>query len=369
MIRGLLAILPLWALVGCANSSSSMSHDASVDARGDAPSDGGAPDGGLDAARDAAGCGAHGQPCCPPPLPGCEPTLVCSSSNACACAPGTHRCGSACIPMATCCTSADCNPPSALCVGGVCCGVVGLPCCSSGPACAPGSLCMGGSCVACGGLGQPCCSSGTACGAGSCLSGHCVDFAGGYQVDDVASSCAGACHVANPFTNTCSCPSGFAATCYRVIDDCAGGGTQSGSLACLCSPPGGFPGGSFGGAFERDDGVNCNVGCRIPNPYTGACSCPAGTGDVPLRTIVDTPCPGTLIGAVIVACVGSGPATTFGGVWQNDDGPACTSSCRTANPRTGGYSCASGFSRQAFRVEVDCGGFLGSLFSACVGTP
>jgi hypothetical protein len=57
---------------------------------------------------------------------------------------------------------------------------------------------------------------------------------------------------------------------------------------------------AFGGAYEVDDaGAAGSLGCRAANPFTGGCSCPAGTTAHGYRVEVDTP---SFIGAVIFVC-------------------------------------------------------------------
>ncbi len=206
-----------------------------------------------------------------------------------------------------------------------------------------------------------CGGCGVRCPSGSCRFDACVSFGGGFENSDPG--CA-SCANGNPTTGGCSCPAGFGTTSrLRVINDCRGGGTQVGAVITMCGAP---AAGDWGGAFQQDDGVGCNQGCRAPNPYTGGCACPGGMVGIAFRTIVDTPCR-TLIGSNITYCaLASGPRPTFGGAFQLDDNVPGAAGCRRPNPYTGGCSCPAGFGQSPLRVEVDTArGFIGSAIFLC----
>lgn len=113
------------------------------------------------------------------------------------------------------------------------------------------------------------------------------DFGGAYQLDDIAGWCGATaqCRVGNPLAGgACACPDGFATTIglrsiFRLPCDDA----EAGSTIVLCGKQG-APVASFGGAYQYDDFA---PNCRVPNPYTGDCTCPAGTVDQVHRVMVD----------------------------------------------------------------------------------
>lgn len=172
------------------------------------------------------------------------------------------------------------------------------------------------------------------------------------------------CHSANSETGTCTCPAGFTAQSFRILNDCAG---VHGAGASVCHPPV-APAAEYAGAYQLDDaGATCEQGCRSPNPYTGACSCPAGTTPISTRTLADTPCP-NLVGSQIVFCAQSaGAHTAFGGAYQNDDAVATGLGCRTPNPLAGdACACPAGTTPETLRVVADGnGGNVGSTIGIC----
>ena len=225
------------------------------------------------------------------------------------------------------------------------CGRCGNACTAKAPNEAP--VCVAGACH-------------TTCKPGfAVLHGKCVNFAGAYEKSDPG--CA-ACADGDSYTSTCGCPTGTAATSsLRVINDCNG---SHGALVSFCGTNGASPEADWAGVYEEDDPVSCSEGCRFPNPHTKACSCPPGATAIPLDTVVDTKCSGVLITSHIVVCANlSVPVTTFGGVYQVNDGGAC----RFGNPRTSGCSCPSGTSAHPIRALswTANGALLGSNIYVC----
>jgi hypothetical protein len=115
------------------------------------------------------------------------------------------------------------------------------------------------------------------------------DFGGAYQVDDLPDWCGATaqCRVGNPLNGgACACPAGFdeAITLRSIIRLPCGGG-EVGTQVILCGNKD-APLQSFGGAFQVDD---LEPSCRVGNPWTGGCSCPAGTVDRVFRVMVDGP--------------------------------------------------------------------------------
>ncbi len=121
------------------------------------------------------------------------------------------------------------------------------------------------------------------------------DYQGVFEKDDNAPNNQG-CRAKNPYTNDCTCPAGATTILLRTLVDVAGGGII-GSHIGVCAKPGGT---TFGGAFEKDDGVPGGIGCRTPNPTTGVCSCPAGMSPQIARVQVDAT--GGFIGSTITFC-------------------------------------------------------------------
>jgi hypothetical protein len=113
------------------------------------------------------------------------------------------------------------------------------------------------------------------------------DFGGAYQVDDLDGWCGstGQCRVGNPLAGgACACPAGFdEAIGLRSILRLPCNGAEGGSTVVLCGNKD-APLRTFGGAFQVDD---VEPACRVANPWTGGCSCPAGTSEQVYRVMVD----------------------------------------------------------------------------------
>jgi parallel beta-helix repeat protein len=186
-------------------------------------------------------------------------------------------------------------------------------------------------------------------------------FGGVFEVSDAY--CV-PCQAANSETGTCTCPAGFAAQTFRILNDCAG---VHGANASVCHPPS-APAADYAGGYQLDDsGATCEQGCRSPNPYTGMCSCPAGTTPISTRTLADTPC-ANLVGSHIVFCARSEAAyVDFGGAYQNDDAVGTGLGCRTPNPLAGSAcACPAGTVAETLRVVADGnGGNVGSTIGVC----
>ena len=193
-------------------------------------------------------------------------------------------------------------------------------------------------------------------------------FGGAFQIPDQTwPHCLG-CLDASTMTNACACTNGTAAMAtLRVINDCVGNGDLEGGEVTVCGDSR-LDSSGFGGVFQQDDPVPGGLGCRATNPFTGACSCPAGYMTILTRTLADGTSD-TLVGSHLGWCLASSSskpsqdaALAFGGVFQQrDDGV-----CMTANPVTGDCTCApsSMLSPSPLRAIVD--GPEGSLISLCV---
>lgn len=112
------------------------------------------------------------------------------------------------------------------------------------------------------------------------------DFGGAYQVDDIAGLCnaTAQCRVGNPMAGgACACPAGFDPIATRSIIRLPCDGTETGTQIMFCANKN-APLQTFGGVFQVDD-VAPN--CRVANPWTSACSCPANTKEQVFRVMVD----------------------------------------------------------------------------------
>lgn len=113
------------------------------------------------------------------------------------------------------------------------------------------------------------------------------DFGGAYQVDDLDGWCGSTakCRVGNPLAGgACACPPGLDdAIALRSIVRLPCDGGEAGTLLVICGNKD-VPIRSYGGAFQVDD---LEPTCRVANPWTGGCSCPAGTAERVFRVMVD----------------------------------------------------------------------------------
>jgi hypothetical protein len=126
-----------------------------------------------------------------------------------------------------------------------------------------------------------------------------ADFGGAYQVDDLDGWCGATaqCRVGNPLASgACACPAGFSPLSLRSIIRLPCNGGEVGTQIVVCGNPA-APFRSYAGAFQTDD---FEPTCRIANPWTGGCSCPAGSVDRGFRVMVDG-APG-LYGSVLHLC-------------------------------------------------------------------
>jgi hypothetical protein len=200
----------------------------------------------------------------------------------------------------------------------------------------------------CGACGNGCAApahGAARCTAGSCgfdcetgfvlLDGACVAFGGAYLFAECGG---GVCRNPNPATGACSCPPGFTASpASRIVNDCTGGAYVWANLY-FCSAPSFAAGSDWGGAYYLYDSGTCAVG----NPYTGRCTCPAGTAPISWRVEH---------GSMRLASVGlcwspTAVEQTFAGAFEVGD---VGSPCLVANPETGACSCPSGAVRSNYR--------------------
>jgi hypothetical protein len=222
--------------------------------------------------------------------------------------------------------------------------------------------------IPCGHVGQPCCNGGCVDGS-QCLSGtqggRCAVFGGAFQAN-AGMQCLGACQNGNPYdAQQCLCPPGFfdAALTAWVEDDCPTLDHYP-SMADLqfCTIDSIMPAGSdWAGAFAQDDAAGmCAQGCRMPNPFTGACSCPPNTEQLGFRTFVPGNC-GAPIGATLAICLVPVPTpVSIAGGFEIDD-VACpgdlgaTGRCRYHSGALADCQCPANTVAVDLRAREECG--------------
>ncbi len=126
------------------------------------------------------------------------------------------------------------------------------------------------------------------------------DFGGAYQVDDAAGWCGAVnqCRVGNPLAGgACMCPAGFDPIAVRSIIRLPCDNGEAGTQVVFCGNKNAAPQ-TFAGAFQVDD---FEPTCRVANPWTGGCSCPANSKEQVFRVMVDG-APG-LYGSTLRLCV------------------------------------------------------------------
>jgi hypothetical protein len=126
------------------------------------------------------------------------------------------------------------------------------------------------------------------------------DFGGVYQVDDLPGWCGAVaqCRVGNPLTGgACGCPAGFDAIAVRSIARLPCDNGEAGTQIVFCGNKN-VPIQTFGGVFQVDD---VDPTCRVANPWTGGCSCPANTTEQVFRVMVDGPA--GLYGSTLRMCL------------------------------------------------------------------
>jgi hypothetical protein len=113
------------------------------------------------------------------------------------------------------------------------------------------------------------------------------DFGGAFQVDDLDGWCGATaqCRVGNPLAGgACACPPGHdEAIGLRSIIRLSCDGNEAGTTIVVCGNKD-VPARTYGGAYQFDD---LDPKCRVANPWTGDCTCPAGATDRVYRVMVD----------------------------------------------------------------------------------
>ena len=192
--------------------------------------------------------------------------------------------------------------------------------------------------------------------------------------------------VKNAATGACGCPVGSEyVQAASVLNDCAQGQLRPALLGlCRAGDLAAARAAAFGGAYQLDDAVPDGLGCRSPNPFTDACSCPAGFAELRFRALAPFafPSDGSMspVGSALVLCAGtvssSGAGPVFAGAFQHDDPVAGGLGCRVPHASTGNCSCpAATQPTQQLRVIVDGATVddapvvLGSMLTLCTTAP
>lgn len=258
-----------------------------------------------------------------------SPGAPANLGDACNTCGGTIQCDGSCSPAAPSSFGLPCNDcgGTTQCDGScssTCppCGGPGERCCASG--CTTGG-CQNGTCPVFGGIYQetdlgcpPCAPNPYAGGSCACAPGfvesetqvvqnYCngnrfgsrlhlcaapvflptSDWAGAYHVID---PCGGppSCLTPNPYTGACGCPIGTTAINMRTTTGGCGG--TIGSVLTYCWNPS-APRSGYSGSFQDQvvlDGAGQPMTvCRVPNPATGDCTCPAGVTQIENHVIAD----------------------------------------------------------------------------------
>ena len=298
-------------------------------------------------------------------VPGEPARLTCAPSP---CARGFKQCGAVCIPVARCCTSADCTggkvcpgpgqacacPSGRIDCGGTCINpqTDEANCGSCGHVCETGRTCCAGDCVDtrtdpahCGGCARDCVN-------GTCQNGACDCTIAGALCEVNGDCCSGICEAPPGQRLRCAaspCPRGEKLCNQRCIPlanccasgECDGGKTcQNGACACPADKH------DCGDGTCRDCCTNahCTAGRTCQG---GICACPAGrafcdgacvdTGTDPAhcgdcgRDCANSDCQGG-------HCLGCAAAT----LPCSTDGECCSGSCELVDPerRELGRACA-----------------------------
>jgi hypothetical protein len=179
--------------------------------------------------------------------------------------------------------------------------------------------------------------------------------------------CGSGCATTNPITGACSCPSGYASSTFYALNDCNASLPLATHSVCRTATRDTDDG--YAGTYQLYDTVGGSYGCRTPNPYTGTCSCPAGTLAINTRVIA-LGTTSARIGTVVTWCVKTtARPRSFGGVYQIDDPVPGNAGCRAPNPLTGACSCPTGTVAQTYRTIVDgSSGLIGSRVIVCTDT-
>ncbi|KAH3742715.1 Lysosomal alpha-mannosidase [Pelomyxa schiedti] len=165
------------------------------------------------------------------------------------------------------------------------------------------------------------------------------------------------CENINRMTGKCTCEAGGFTSDpslgARIVSDGTGTTNEPGYLFYCASSMSTVTG--WGGMYQRDADVPDGQGCRYPNPYTGACSCPSGYQSITTQIMTDTVKLIELISSNVTFCW-SNPSSSatfaFGGVYQKSS----SDECLTSNPATGSCSCSSEFPiTQMINTVVEAG--------------
>lgn len=172
---------------------------------------------------------------------------------------------------------------------------------------------------ACGVVGRACCES-NRCDTGACLRGTCSAFGGIHGRTD---ACTPSCRLRNAYTAGCSCPYGFHELGVpSLVTMCDGETMGPGDLAFCRAAPGARD--DLAGFYLTASPLGtCSGGCLVPDDTTGTCACAAGTSAIELDTSFGGGC-GTQSATLVLCAAMTVPATTFGGAFQRDPRGSCS---------------------------------------------
>jgi hypothetical protein len=328
--RAAMRCLSFVALMGC----SDVEQDAGPlppsggyqDAASDSTGESGAADSATESGCVPKTCSQLGAEC-GEAADGCGATLECGdcqSGQHCGGA-GPNACGTAeCVPKTCAQLGASCGLVSDTCSAVLNCGACVLP-----------ETCGGG------GIDDACGCTQTTCEAHSATCGSIPDGCGGQLA-------CGSCSFGTCVNNQCECTPSCAGKVCGDGNGCgqacaSGSGCRSASL-------------DFGGAFGYVEST------LVPNPATGAGSCPAGYAATKVRDTTNQDWP--VVFCLRVHTPDSEPIYDFGGMWGYVEGVV------QPNPVTGAESCPAGYTKQTLNNTFN----LDWPFYVCykghsVGTP
>lgn len=215
----------------------------------------------------------------------------------------------------------------------------------------------------CGTLGFACCDAGVCTDGTQCVDGtkgpRCVAFAGAFENVAPTGCAPNSCVDPNPVTGACTCPSPAASSSSYIDVSCGdpSAPTHLDGTFDLCAIATRPAGSDWAGAFLSADIASCepgaDAGCMMPNPLTGACTCPdvdAGVEALQLRVFVpgavqDGGCQNPDLGGNFTVCLPQVKPTSLFGVYEKD----AFGACRKFSKSLQGCNCPSNTLRSELR--------------------
>lgn len=167
---------------------------------------------------------------------------------------------------------------------------------------------------ACGLPGQDCCDTAPSCELGACLRGTCSSFSGAVARGE---GCSDPCVARNPYTAGCGCALGFETQALGDLTGACGDGRATTVSLSFCDAGARSLLTEWGGAHLRvAAGESCGGGCVAPHPETLDCVCPAGTAPLPFTVGRRGPCGEAA--ATLTLCAPPEIGGAFAGAHQAD---------------------------------------------------